>query len=70
MKRQRRSHRREFKQEAVALVVKRAAKHKVDRLSQWMTGLATRQHPNVAVVALANKTVRMAWVILNCDVDY
>ena len=36
------------------------AQHKQDRLSQWVTSLAARSHTNVAAVALANKTVRMA----------
>ena len=40
------------------------AKHKEDRLSRWMTELAKRRHPNVAAVALANKTVRMAWAMM------
>jgi len=46
------------------------AKHKDDRLSQWVTSIATRRHPNVAAVALANKTVRMAWAMLRHDTDY
>ena len=46
------------------------AKHKEDRLSRWVTGLAERRHPNVAAVALANKTVRMAWAMMNHDADY
>ena len=46
------------------------AKHKEDRLSRWVTGLAERRHPNVAAVALANKTVRMAWAVMNHDADY
>ena len=46
------------------------AKHKDDRLSRWVTGIATRRHPNVAAVALANKTARMAWAILRHKVDY
>ena len=46
------------------------AKHKEDRLSQWVTTLAQRSHPNVAAVALANKTARMAWVLLTQDCDY
>jgi transposase len=53
-----------------ARAVIRTAKHKDDRLSEWVTDLAARRHPNVAAVALANKTVRMAWVMLNRDVDY
>ena len=50
--------------------VMRHAKHKDDRLSQWVTGLATRRHPNVAAVALANKNARIAWAILRNGVDY
>ena len=46
------------------------AKHKDDRLSRWVTELAERRHPNVAAVALANKTVRMAWAMMNHDADY
>jgi transposase len=46
------------------------AKHKDDRLSRWVTNIATRRHPNVAAVALANKTVRMAWAMLRNDSDY
>ena len=47
-----------------------AAKGKEDRLSQWVTHLAARRHPNVAAVALANKTVRIAWAMLTNDTDY
>ena len=36
------------------------AKHRDDRLSRWVIGIAQRRHPNVAAVALANKTARMA----------
>jgi transposase len=46
------------------------AKHKEDRLSRWATGIAQRRHPNVAAVALANKTVRMAWAMLHNETDY
>ena len=46
------------------------AKDKDDRLSVWMTDLATRRHPNIAAVALANKTVRMAWAMMQSDSDY
>ncbi len=38
-------------------------------LSQ-MTGLAERRHLNVAAVALANKTVRMAWAMMTNESDY
>jgi hypothetical protein len=46
------------------------AKHKDDRLSRWVTELARRKHPNVAAVALANKTVRIAWAMLRNGTDY
>jgi len=46
------------------------AKHKDDRLSRWVTGIAQRRHPNVAAVALANKTARMAWAMLRNETDY
>jgi transposase len=50
-------------------VVARAA-HKDDRLSRWLTGIAKKRHPNVAAVALANKTARMAWAMLRHKTDY
>ena len=43
---------------------------KDDRLSRWVTGIAMRRHPNVAAVALANKTARMAWAILRHKANY
>jgi transposase len=46
------------------------AKHRDDRLSQWVTQLANRTHTNVAAVALANKTARMAWAMMNNNQDY
>jgi transposase len=46
------------------------AKDKDDRLSQWVTRLAARSHPNVAAAALANKTTRMAWAMLRNGTDY
>ena len=48
----------------------RTAKLKDDRLSQWVTNLAERRHPNVAAVALANKTARIAWAMLRHGTDY
>ena len=33
-------------------------------LSSWLAQLLARKHQNVAVVALANKLVRMAWAVL------
>jgi transposase len=50
--------------------VVRTAKGKTDRLSQWITRLAGRRHPNVAAAALANKTTRMAWAMLKSGTDY
>jgi len=47
-----------------------AARNKDDRLSRWVKDLATRRHPNIAAVALANKTVRMAWAMLHNGTDY
>ena len=46
------------------------AKYKDDQLSRWVTGIATKRHPNVAAVALANKTARMAWAMLRNKTDY
>ena len=48
----------------------RTAREKDDRLSQWVTSLAERRHPNVAAVALANKTARIAWAMLRHGTDY
>lgn len=46
------------------------AKHREDRLSVWVTELARRRHTNVAAVALANKTVRIAWAMMRNETDY
>ena len=43
---------------------------KEDGLSQWIRHLTERKHVNVAVVALANKTARIAWAITRRDVAY
>lgn len=48
----------------------RTAKSKDDRLSQWVVRLAERSHANVAAIALANKTARMAWAMLRNGTDY
>jgi len=48
----------------------RTAKHKEDRLSQWVIALVERRHPNVAAAALANKTARIAWAMLRNGTDY
>jgi transposase len=47
-----------------------SATHKDDRLSRWVTNIANKKHPNVAAVALANKTARMAWAMLRHETDY
>ena len=51
-----------------------AAKGKEDSLSRWVQNLCTRRNKNIAAVALANKTMRMAWAILksgaDCQADY
>ena len=46
------------------------AKDKNDPLSRWAMGLSNRRHVNVATVALANKTARMAWAMMRDNVDY
>jgi len=47
-----------------------AAKKKDDRLSLWMKKIATSRHPNIAAVAMANKTVRIAWAMIRKGCDY
>lgn len=46
------------------------AHRKEDRLSRWASELKERRHANVAAVALANKTVRVAWAMLRNGTDY
>jgi transposase len=41
-----------------------AAKNKADNTQGWLTNLLKRRHPNIAAVALANKSVRTVWAIL------
>jgi transposase len=53
-----------------ARAVIRTSKDKEDRLSQWVTQLAKRRHPNIAAAALANKTARIAWAMLSRGTDY
>ena len=43
---------------------------KTDPLSQWVTRLIQRRHPNVVATALANKTTRIAWALLRHGTDY
>ncbi len=44
--------------------VVRHAEHKDDALSRWINRIRSESGTNVAAVALANKLVRIAWVIL------
>lgn len=46
------------------------AKGKTDRLSRWVNALIERRGFNKAAVALANKMVRIAWVILSRGETY
>ena len=48
----------------------RTAGSKTDRLSQWVMRIANTRHKNVAAVALANKTARIAWAMITKGVDY
>jgi transposase len=43
---------------------------KDDNLSSWLRQLTERKHVNVAIVALANKTARIAWAITHHDMPY
>jgi transposase len=48
----------------------RWVKFKNDRRSQWVRALMERRGTNRAVVALANKNARIAWVLLTTDQVY
>ncbi len=43
---------------------------KEDPLSRWVTRIAENRHPNVATVALANKTTRIAWAMMKHGTEY
>jgi transposase len=53
-----------------ARAVLRTAPAKTDRLSTWVTRIAITRHPNIAAVALANKTARIAWAMMSRGTDY
>ncbi|MBZ5876240.1 IS110 family transposase [Chromohalobacter israelensis] len=53
-----------------ARAVLRYTEGKEDNLSHWVRQLAERKHTNVAVIALANKTARIAWAITRRDEAY
>lgn len=50
-------------------VMSRLAKHN-DRRSQWLKAVAARRGFNRALVALANKTARIAWAVLARNEEY
>ena len=47
-----------------------SAETKTDPLSLWALRIAHTRHPNVAAVALANKTARIAWAMIRHETDY
>jgi transposase len=49
--------------------VSRSAKHN-DRQSTWLKALVARRGFNRTIVALANKTARIAWVLLSRKQEY
>jgi transposase len=53
-----------------ARAVIRTAQTKADRLSTWVMRIATTRHPNIAAVALANKTARIAWAMMTKGTNY
>lgn len=53
-----------------ARAVVRQAKHKDDRLSQWINQVRERRGFNKAVVAYANKMARVGWAILTRQCEY
>lgn len=48
----------------------RTAKAKDDRLNKWVMKIASTRHQNIAAVALANKTARIAWAMMATGSDY
>lgn len=53
-----------------ARVAFRWSEGREDNLSHWVRQLAERKHVNVAVIALANKTARIAWAVTRHDQAY
>jgi len=53
-----------------ARAILRFAKNKPDRHSHWIQTLLNRRPFNVTAVAVANKTVRIAWALLMCGGTY
>ena len=50
--------------------VLRTAASKNDRMSRWVNHIAQTRHHNIAAVALANKTARIAWAMMTKGTDY
>lgn len=50
-------------------VYQHAHKHD-DTLSRWVNKLSLSKHPNVVIVALANKTARMAWALASKQEEF
>ena len=48
----------------------RWVERKTDRISQWATALKVRRHKNIAIVAMANKMVRVAFAIMKKGETY
>ncbi|WP_405053782.1 transposase [Vibrio natriegens] len=48
----------------------RYVKGKTDALSLWIKKLSITKHPNVAIIALANKLTRFSWAIVAKNVEY
>jgi transposase len=53
-----------------ARAVLRHVDGKDDGLSYWLKALVARKHVNVATVALANKTARIAWAVVHNEAAY
>ena len=53
-----------------ARAVIRHASSRDDVLSEWVNRLVVRKHVNVACVALANKTARIAWAVVHGGKGY
>jgi transposase len=53
-----------------ARAVIRHCTQKDDGLSLWLNRLMARKHPNVVTVALANKTARIAWAVVQNEQHY
>ena len=46
------------------------SKRRTDQATGWLADLVARRNPNIAAVALANKTARVVWALLAHDRRY